>query len=185
LPNGRHYFPSKYPTIGLNYVKGIKTIFGSDVDYDMLSADITKSDINMGIYGKTTFYVGAGKFLNSKSVFFTDDKHFAGNQLQVYDVRPNSFLLLDYYKYSTSAQYLEGHLEHNFSGFITNKIPLIRKLKLQEIVDVNYLATPALKGYTELGFGLQYLAFRAMYGISYNDGSHLSNGIRVGFLLRP
>ena len=90
-------------------------------------------------------------------------------------------MLLDYYRYSTGDKYLEGHLEHNFSGFITNKIPLIRKLKLQEIFDVNYLYTPTLKHYTELGFGLQTnTGIRVMYGMAFNQGGKVDNALRIG-----
>ncbi|MBB6128102.1 DUF5686 and carboxypeptidase regulatory-like domain-containing protein [Mucilaginibacter lappiensis] len=179
-PSGRRYLPSKYPTIGINYTKGIKNVLGSDVDYDLLSADISKSDIDMGFYGKTSFFIGAGKFLNANKLYFPDYKHFDGNQLLAYTPGINRFLLLDYYNFSTPDKYAEGHLEHNFMGFITNKIPLIRKLKLQEIVDVNYLYTPTLKNYTELGFGLQYLNIRLMYGKSFNSGSNTNSAIRLG-----
>jgi hypothetical protein len=179
-PFGRRYLPSDYPTIGLTYTKGLNGVFGSDVDYDLLAVDISKKDISMGVYGRTSFYVGAGKFLNNNSVYFPDYKQFSGNQVLFYQNDINSFLLLDYYHFSTYTEYLEGHLEHNFSGFITNKIPLIRKLKLQEIVDFNYLLTPELKNYYELGFGLQYLGFRVMYGTSFNSGSNVKNGIRLG-----
>ncbi len=134
----------------------------------------------MGIYGRTSFFVGAGKFLNANSVYFPDYKQFSGNQTLFYQNNLNSFLLLDYYNFSTYTEYLEGHLEHNFSGFITNKIPLIRKLKLQEIVDFNYLCTPELHNYYELGLGLQYLGFRVMYGTSFNSGSNVKNGVRLG-----
>jgi hypothetical protein len=182
-PSGRRYLPSKYPTIGLNYTKGIKNVFGSDVDYDLLSADISKSNIDMGFYGKTSFFAGAGKFLNANKLFYPDFKHFDGNQLLAYTPGINRFLLLDYYNFSTPDKYAEAHLEHNFMGFITNKIPLIRNLKLQEIVDVNYLYTPTLKNYTELGFGLQYLNIRAMYGVSYNSGSNVHSAFRIGISL--
>ncbi len=179
-PTGRYYIPSKYPVVGLNYTKGFKNVFGSDVDYDLLSADVTKKDISLGLYGKTSFYIGAGKFLNASKVFFTDYKHFSGNQLLEYDPGINKFLLLDYYKYSTNSQYLEAHLEHNFSGLFLNKLPLIRKLKLQEIVNLNYLTTPDLKNYSEAACGLQYLFIRLMYGVSYNNGNKLNTGIRLG-----
>ena len=179
FPNGRRYLPSPYPTIGLSYTQGIKGFLGSDVDYSLLSADVSKSDIPAGILGNSSFYVGAGKFLNNNSLFFPDYKQFAGNQVLFYKQGIESFLLLNYYNFSTYTQYLEGHFEQNFSGFITNKIPLIRKLKLQEIVDVNYLTTPTLKNYTELGFGLQYLGFRVMYGRSYNSGSQTNSAIRL------
>ncbi|WP_183563900.1 DUF5686 and carboxypeptidase regulatory-like domain-containing protein [Mucilaginibacter sp. SP1R1] len=182
-PSGRVYLPSKYPTIGLSYTKGIKNLFGSDVDYDLLSADISKSNIDMGFYGRTSFFAGVGKFLNANKLFFPDFVHFDGNQLLAYKPGLNRFLLLDYYNFSTPDKYAEAHLEHNFMGFITNKIPLIRKFKLQEIVDVNYLYTPTLKNYTELGFGLQYLNIRAMYGISYNSGSKVNSAIRLGISL--
>ncbi|MDB5135426.1 MAG: carboxypeptidase-like regulatory protein, partial [Mucilaginibacter sp.] len=179
-PFGKRYLPSAYPTIGLTFTKGIKNIFGSDVDYDLLTADISKSDISMGVYGRTSFFVGAGKFLNANSLYYPDYKQFNGNQILLYKNGINSFLLLDYYRFSTATEYIEAHLEHNFSGFITNKIPLIRKLKLQEIVDFNYLSTPEFKNYYELGFGLQYLNFRLMYGTSFNSGSNIKQGIRLG-----
>jgi len=179
-PNGRRYLPSPYPTVGISYVQGISGVLGSDVDYSLLSADISKNNIPAGIFGNTSFYVGAGKFLNSSSVYYPDYKQFAGNEILFYKSGINSFLLLNYYTFSTKNEYLEGHLEQNFSGFILNKIPLIRKLKLQEIVDINYLSTPALKNYTELGLGIQYLNFRLMYGTSFNSGSNLRSAIRFG-----
>ncbi|MDB5009712.1 MAG: carboxypeptidase-like regulatory protein, partial [Mucilaginibacter sp.] len=179
-PNGRRYLPSPYPTVGFNYTKGIKNFLGSDIDYDLVSFDITKSDIPMGMYGKTSFYLGVGKFPNANQLYYPDYKQFDGNQVLFYQSGISKFLLLDYYRFSTYTQYFEGHLEHNFSGFITNKLPLIRKLKLQEIVDLNYLSTPNLKNYTELGFGLQYLNFRLMYGRSFNSGSNINSSLRIG-----
>ncbi|HEY8930084.1 MAG TPA: DUF5686 and carboxypeptidase regulatory-like domain-containing protein [Mucilaginibacter sp.] len=179
-PTGRRYLASKYPIIGISYTKGIKGVLGSDVDYDLLSADVSKSNINAGVLGQTSFFIGAGKFLNNKSLFFPDYKQFSGNQILFAGTGINSFLLLNYYTYSTYTEYVEGHFEQNFSGFILNKIPVIRKLKLQEILDINYLSTPTLKNYTELGVGVQYLGFRLMYGKSFNSGSNTSSAIRLG-----
>ena len=182
-PTGKFFLPSKYPRLGISYVKGIRNVFGSDVDYDLVSADITKSNINLGLYGKLNFYVSAGKYLNNNKLYYTDYKHFIGTQTRSYDPKVNSFVLLDYYLYSTNDKYLEAHLEHNFSGFILNKFPLIRKLKLQEIVGANYLSTPALKNYNELYFGLKYLNFRGIYGFSFNNEQQIRTGFRfaIGF----
>jgi hypothetical protein len=179
---GKRYLPSKYPTIGIGFTKAIKNVFGSDADYNLLSADVSKTDIPMGFYGKTSFYIGAGKFFNTKSIFYTDYRHFAGNQVLFYQSGISKFLLLDYYQFSTGDKYLEGHLEHNFSGLFTNQIPLIRKLKLQEIIDVNYLSTPTLKNYTELGVGFQTnVGLRVMYGTSLNNKTGGANqAVRIG-----
>lgn len=179
-PNGRRYLPSAYPTIGFSYIKGIKNVLGSDVDYDKISADISKTDILMGLYGRTSFYVGAGKFINNNSLYFTDYNHFKGNEGLFYSSGINSFLLLDYYTYSTRTEYIEAHFEHNFSGFITNKIPLLRKLKLQEILHVNYLTSPELKNYYEMGVGVKYLNLKLLYGQSYNSGNNVHSAIRLG-----
>jgi len=132
------------------------------------------------VLGQTSFFIGAGKFLNNNSLFYPDYKQFQGNQVLFSHTGINSFLLLNYYTNSTYTKYIEGHIEQNFSGFFLNKIPLIRKLKLQEILDVNYLSTPALKNYTELGIGIQYLNFRLMYGKSYNSGSNTNSAVRIG-----
>ncbi|MEN0057045.1 MAG: DUF5686 and carboxypeptidase regulatory-like domain-containing protein, partial [Mucilaginibacter sp.] len=181
-PSGRRYLPSKYPTIGLNYTTGI-SILGSDVDYHLLSADISKTNMDLGFYGNTSFFIGAGKFLSTDKLFYPDYIHFEGNQLFAYKPGITRFMLLDYYDFSTSDRYIEAHLEHNFMGFLTNKIPIIRKSKLQEIVDVNYLYTPVLKNYTELGVGLQYLNIRLMYGRSFNSSSNSKSAIRLGISL--
>ncbi len=183
FPNGRRYIQSPYPTIGFNYTKGIKNFLGSAVDYDLVSADITKSNIPMGMYGKTSFYAGIGKFLNANSLFYPDFKQFSGNQVLFYQEGISKYLLLNYYQFSTPSQYVEGHFEHNFSGFILNKIPLIRKAKLQEILDVNYLSTPTLKNYTEVGVGVEYFGFRLMYGRSYNSGSNIHSALRINLAL--
>jgi hypothetical protein len=179
-PNGRRYLPSPYPTIGFNYTKGIKNVLGSDVDYDKISADISKIDIPMGLYGRTSFYVGAGKFINSNNLYFTDYNHFKGNEGLFYRSGVTSFLLLDYYTYSTHTEYIEAHFEHNFSGFIANKIPLLRKLKLQEIFHLNYLTLPELKNYYEMGVGVKYLNLKLLYGQSYNSGNNVHSAFRLG-----
>jgi len=182
-PSGRYYLPSSYPKIELTYTAAIKNVFGSDAQYQKLSADIVKNDINFGLYGKTSFYIGAGTFFNKKDIYYVDYEHFNGNETRAYEAHLNSFLLLPFYNYSTSGNYFEGHLEHNFSGFILNKIPLIRELKWQEIVDVNYLSTKELKNYLELGAGIQYLGFRFMYATTFTNGTRM-NGLRVAITVR-
>lgn len=179
-PNGRHYLPSKYPRIDLNFIQAFDGILGSDADYSLLSADITKNDMSLGMLGKTSFYIGAGKFLNTDNLYYIDYRHFAGNEIHFYTATPDKFLLLDYYTYSTPDKYVEGHFEQNFSGFFLNKLPLIRKLKLQEIADFNYLSTPAIHNYMELGLGIQYFGIRVMYARSFNSGNNLTQGLRIG-----
>ncbi len=181
-PSGRYYMPSKYPVVGLSYTRGFSGVLGSDVNFDRVELDISKSGIPLGMYGKTDFYIAGGKFLNRGSVFYTDRRHFAGNQTRAFEPRMNGFLLLPYYAFSTDEDYLELHLQHNFSGFIMNKIPLLRKLKLQEIAGFNYLANPLQPDYRELAFGLEHMfGLKVLYAISFTGGNKTASGIKIAY----
>ncbi|MXV53059.1 carboxypeptidase-like regulatory domain-containing protein [Pedobacter sp. HMF7647] len=178
-PAGRVYLPSKWPKLGVSYTQAFKGFLSSDTKYSQLSADLSKESIHTGMYGSFSFFVGAGKFLNRDNAYFPDYFQFKSNEVAILRETLNNFLLLDYYLYSTPDKYIEGHAEQNFSGFFLNKVPLIRKLKLQEIVGFNYLSTPILNNYSELTVGVQYLAFRLTYAWSFNRGENQSQGIRV------
>lgn len=180
-PSGKYYLPSKWPTLNLQYEKGISGIFGSDESYDFLSLGLRKSDIKLGFYGYFSFSTEMGKFLSSKKIYYPDFKHFTGNQALFFSPTQNQFLFLSYYLQSTSNEYLEFHAEHNFSGFFTNKIPLVRKLKLQELAGFNYLTTPTYKNYKELYFGLSYIGIKVYYGFAFEGNRQVQSGFRIAY----
>lgn len=184
-PTGKRYLPSGYPTLSLRYTQGIDKILGSEVDYSLLSASLYKSKLGLGLYGTFSFAVSAGKFLNNKKLFYPDYKHFNGNKITFVDQYLSSFLNLDYYKYSTPTSFVEAHTEYNMSGILTSKIPLLRKLKLEELIGLHYLSTPEIKQYGELHLGLQWKMLRVMYSHSRSDRADLNNvnTVRVGIKL--
>jgi len=180
-PDGKFYQESKYPRLQLSYRKGIKGALDSDVDYDLVNLEISQERIGLGLWGYTSFMISGGKFLNNARVYYPDAKHFRGNNslTSLPDLR--KFQFLDFYQYSTDRQYLEAHIEHNFAGLITNKIPLIRKLKLEEVAGFNYLTQPDKRNYKEFYFGLQRLIFRATYGFAYDGTKKVQQGFRISY----
>jgi len=178
-PDGKFYQGSKYPVINLTYKKGIKGLFNSDVDYDLVSLEVSQNRISAGLWGYSSFVVGAGKFINNNTVYYPEAKHFRGNNSLLGLPNLRKFLFLDFYLFSTDRQYLEAHFEHNFSGLLTNKVPLLRKLKLEELVGVNYLSQPVKRNYTEFYFGLQRLIFKATYGFAYDGNRRVNHGFRL------
>lgn len=177
-PDGKVYEPARYPTLMMNFRKGMPSVFNSAVDYDFLSVDLFQDRISTGIWGYSSFYFSAGKFLNAKSMYFPDMHHFTGNQTAIYNPLFPSFHFLDFYAYSTNDKYFEAHYEHNFTGRFLNKVPLIRKLKLEEIIGGAYLTQP-LTNYHELYLGLQRLVFRVDYGWSWTPGHKAYNAFRL------
>ena len=153
----------------------------SDVDYDFVKAELFQERISLGLWGYTSFLVGAGKFLNSDKMYFLDYKHFAGNISTIFPPNLRKFQFLDFYQFSTNKKYFEAHLEHNFSGFFTNKIPLLRKAKLEEFIGGGYLSTPDKRNYKEFYFGLQRLIFKVGYGFAYDGSKKISQGFRISY----
>lgn len=184
-PTGKRYLPSRYPTLSIQYTKGLKNIFDSDVDYDLLTTSIHKSKIGLGLYGNISFTATAGKFLNNKQLYYTDYQHFNGNQILFVDQQLSSFLTLDYYQYSTPSRFIETHVEYNLGGMLSSKVPLLRKLKLEELIGIHYLHTPELRNYGELHVGLQWKMIRLMYAHSRSNTAQLNqtNALRIALRL--
>ncbi len=180
-PDGRFYQPSKYPTIDLSYKKGIHGVLNSDVDYDLIALEVSQDRISAGMWGYSSFVAGVGKFLNNDQVFYPEAKHFRGNNSLLSRPDLKKFLFLDFYLFSTDRQYVEAHYEHNFSGLFSNKIPFIRKLKLEEVVGASYLSQPVKRNYYEFYFGLQRLIFRATYGFAYDGNKRVNHGFRLSY----
>ena len=110
-----------------------------------------------------------------------DYHHFNGNLTYWSAFGLQNFELLDYYTNSTNKQYLEVHYEHNFGGFILNKLPLIRKLKLNEDVGVHFISTPDLPQYAEFFFGIEKLRLiRVDFVTAFSKDKQVSTGIRIG-----
>jgi hypothetical protein len=182
-PNEKIILGSKYPTLGMQYRRGTPGIFGSKTDYDFLKVSI-RDEINLGLIGHFSYYFSAGKFLRAKYLPFMDYQHFLGNQTIWSTFPQQSFQLLDYYTYSTNNWFLESHVEHHFGGFIFNKIPLVKKLKLTEVVGANWFMTDKVPSYYEIYFGADKLGIiRVDFALGYMQNAKVNAGFRIGVRL--
>lgn len=181
-PNRRIITGSKYPTIDVEYRKGIYA-FGSDVNFDLLQLSVSHS-LNFGLVGEANVNVAAGAFLNNRNATIIDFKHFQGNQT-IFGVHyADGYQLLPYYDYSTKDSWLEGHYEHHFGGFIFNKIPLIKKLNLHEVAGGHLLLTPDLTWF-EIDAGIEHLfkIIRVDYVTSFDQSGNIHHGFLIGLNL--
>jgi Family of unknown function (DUF5686)/CarboxypepD_reg-like domain len=182
-PNLKIILGSKYPTFGIQYRKGVAGVLGSSTNYDFIKFSV-RDNVNLKLVGKFFYYFGAGKFIQKKNLPFVDYYHFIGNQTIWSNFPQQGFQLLDYYTYSTNNWYLEAHTEHRFGGFILNKIPLIRRLKMTETIGANWLMTDKLPSYYEIFFGADKLGLiRIDFALGYTQNAKASAGLRIGIRL--
>lgn len=168
-PDMNYLLGSKWPTFTVNYEKGLKDVARSDVDYDRLEL-ILSDELNVNLLGNFSYRVSAGDFLNDQSVYLMDATHFRGNQTIFSSSEFNRFDILDYYVFSTTGLYTTVHLQHDFGGFFFNKIPGIRKLKLNEVAGFRYLYTEFGGEHYEISIGVQKLgAFRLDVVTAFGD----------------
>ena len=180
-PDQKLVYSSKYPEITMIYKKALN-VLGSDLSYDYLEARITDTT-PLGLVGESNWSLAFGGFLNDNALTFVDYRHFAGNQTSLSQVGKSfKFELLPFYQFSTQDRFLEGHVEHHFNEFIFNKLPLVKKLNLQAVASANYLNTPTLGNYVELGVGIEHIFkfMRLDYYWAYRDDNFFGRGFRVG-----
>ncbi len=184
-PNGKfNYSEDRYPTLFLGYEKGFA---GSETNnrFDQFKIRLVQ-DFPIADKGRLYYNLKAGTFLDADDISFVDYQHFNGNRTRITRGNYlNSFFLLPYYDLSTNQSYFEGHLEHNFQGFVMGKIPLLNKLKSHLILSGKTLATSNNRPYYEWGVSLGNLGwkkfrfFRVGFVQSHFEGT-TESGINVG-----
>ena len=183
FPNRLQRIGSDKPVYSLWYSKGIKDVFGSDVNYDKWMASVTDG-INMRMAGVLKYKVSVGGFLNNKAVPIQDYQHFNGNQTLLASDYLNSFQLAPYYANSTTEKlYGVGHVEHHFNGLLTNKIPLFNRLKWNLVAGSNAFYVNEQNNYVEVFAGLEniFKILRADVVFAYVNGTKGQVGVRLGF----
>lgn len=167
---------NKFPELNISVENGT-AITESYYDYTHLEASLNQS-ISLGNKGQFYYNLKGGTIANGEGISFIDYKHFNGNQTRV-GTSPNYtnvFNLMPYYEFSTNKSYFEGHLEHDFRGWILGKIPGINQLNLNLVAGAHFLSTEERKPYSEVSIGIDNLGFgkfrllRVDYVRSYYNG---------------
>lgn len=118
---------------------------------------------------------------------FSEYKHFNTQSLPVMvSGFGKSFQLLDFYKYSTDDQYLEGHLHYKSRLLLLKRLPVISKRIWTENLYVNYFNTSSLHNYLELGYGFGNIIALGNLGVfvSFEDGKYQATGVKVSFEIK-
>jgi hypothetical protein len=189
LPDRKINLGSKYPIFSLQYTRSFPNILGSDADFSKWKFTV-KDDLNLKLLGRFSYRVSVGGFFDTIKVQIPDYQHFNGNLSTFATEFLNSFQLLPLYRFSnTSKFYSLAHIEYNLNGFLTNKIPGIRKLNLYMVVGANGFYIDRNTNYYEVFVGLDniFKQFRVDFVHGFLDGQTYKSAFRIGFRrsLRP
>jgi hypothetical protein len=130
---GRRNIANKYPVISFQYAKGIKGLYGGEYSYD-------------------AFHLKISKRVFTSPVGFSDIRLDAGylagilpfplliippaNRSYFYSF--NSYNLMNIQEF-VADHYAGVDIDHYFNGFFFNKIPLLKKLRLREVIGAKIL----------------------------------------------
>ena len=169
---------SDYPTLFIDDRAGIPGVLGSSPNYNLLSFRVAQNNIEASSFGRFNYSVSGGSFLSHQNLQYLDYQHFTSSSSTLFE-RAESFEILNSYRYSASRYFVHVHAEENFMGGLFAKIPILRKLNLQELAGISYMKNDELLNYTELYAGLQKFGFRAGFTFGFLPGGKHINGFTL------
>ncbi|HKG67746.1 MAG TPA: DUF5686 family protein [Segetibacter sp.] len=124
---------NKYPIFKLKYVAGIKGLMNGEYNYQNINLNIQKR-FYLSQLGYTDMSAEGG-YTFGKVPFSLLTIHRAN---QTYSYQLNSYNMMNFMEF-VSDRYAAVNVDHYFNGFFFNKIPLLKKLKLREVVSAKVL----------------------------------------------
>ncbi|HEX8277821.1 MAG TPA: DUF5686 family protein, partial [Segetibacter sp.] len=119
---------NKYPIFKLRYIAGIKGLVRGGYNYHNLNLNIGKR-FYLSQFGYTDVAVEGG-YIFGQVPFPLLTIHRAN---QTYSYQLNSYNMMNFMEF-VSDHYAGVNLDHYFNGFLLNKVPLLKRLKLREII---------------------------------------------------
>lgn len=146
---------SKYPTVSVDWERGIKGVLQSSGSYERIELDLQHT-IPLGLMRDIYFRLGWGQFTNQKELYFVDFANLTHSNLPMgwNDEIGGVFQLLDGRWYNSSRKYLRGHLTYEAPFLILPHLMKYTQYVLNERLYLNALVVPHLKPYLELGYGI-------------------------------
>lgn len=182
LPDRKISIGSKMPIFDFLYTKTMGKLLGNDAEFSKWKFSIV-DNLNFRLLGKLNYKIGVGGFMNNRTVEVPDYMHLNGNLSSFATEYVNSFQLLPIYDYSNIDKfYALAHIEHNFNGLLTNKIPGIKKLNIYLVAGVNGFYINSNNYYYEYFFGVDNILkqFRIDFVQSFQNGKPWQTGFKLG-----
>jgi len=178
----KEYISSYFPTISAECSWGIKGILESNSYYTQVEADIQQK-IPLGLMSTFQYYISAGTFFNTHSLYFADFNLFQKRNFPKSwdDPIGGVFQLLRGEWYNASRSYIQAHLIYEFPYIFSRLIRNVTEDVLNERIYLSQLYTPILPCYTEIGYGIGNYIGDAGIFVSFVKGKYDSVGAKFTF----
>lgn len=100
----------------------------------------------------------SGTFLNAKNTGLMDYKHFYGNLTVFQNLPIDGFRNTPYFVYSTLKPYLQWHSELHLKGLLLDKVPVLNRLNVQEVLGFHSLYIQDKSPLTQVVLGIEKIA---------------------------
>ena len=136
-PREKIILGSKWPTFYVFWKKGMPGMLKSKIDFDYLEYGIEQK-LKFGVAGNSEYRIKTGSFIQSRDLRLVDYKYMRRGDPLLFSSPHRSFQALDS-TFPVFNRFYEGHIVHEFNGFLLNKIPLFKKLQLREVAGAGFL----------------------------------------------
>jgi len=139
-PDQKIILGSKWPTFYTLWRKGISGIFNSTVNFDYLESGI-EQQFRIGTAGTSSYTLLTGIFPNTTDLRLVDFKFQRRGDPLLFSNPNEAFQALDS-TFAVFSRFYQGHYLHEFNGYLLNRIPLLKKLRLREVAGGGFLIAP-------------------------------------------
>ncbi|GAP71581.1 hypothetical protein SAMD00024442_14_47 [Candidatus Symbiothrix dinenymphae] len=152
---GKEYLNSRYPTVQLEYAQSIEGVLNGDNHYRRLEGAVQQK-LPMGLRSYLHYYIGAGLFSDMEKTYFADFQLFQRQNIPQSwnDPIGGTFHELRSEWYRAANSYAQAHFMYETPLLFLYLFKFSPRDILTERLYLSQLYTPALRSYTEIGYGI-------------------------------
>lgn len=181
----KEYVYSYYPTIAIEFARGIPGVGKSLGNYGRVEIDIHQS-ISLGLLRLLNYHLSGGLYTMQKSTYFADFQYFTRHNFpdSWNDRIGGVFNLLKREWFNAADRYVQAHFMYQ-SPFILFQLfkPYASKYIFSERFYFSQLWTPVLPSYTEVGYGFGNHIFNIALFAGFDRWKYDGIGLKFAFEL--
>ena len=175
---------SKYPTVSVDWERGIKGVLQSSGSYERVEVDF-QHNVPLGLMRDLYFRLGWGAFTRQEELYFVDFANLRRSNLPTgwNDDIGGVFQLLDGRWYNSSRKYVRAHAVYEAPFLLIRHLNKYTQYVLNERLYFNMLFVPHLNPYLELGYGIGTHVFDFGVITSFANWKYQEIGVKFTFEL--